>query len=202
VGVREPNWRWRRARAETTWVEAWRRSLVELVSTGIITVAALLAFSSEGAAIDTLIALGVSFLMVFVVRPAVALGWNYLQAPMRALTDDVQAIRERLEASPSLPRPPTQTDIRLEVLEHARKGQDLLDNYGSAVPTPYADGWSEEASGYLREHAYALDAGLIEDFFAATGQYQQGRLEAKVAALVAVADSLRDSGSASGGAVE
>src|SRR5271163_3481027 len=125
MGVRESDWRLKRALAETTWLQGVRRSLIELVSTGVITAGALLALGSEGGAIDTLIALGVSFLMVFVVRPGVALGWNYLQAPMRALTDDVQAIRDRLEATPPLPHAPTGTDIRLGILDHARKGREL-----------------------------------------------------------------------------
>jgi hypothetical protein len=198
VGAREPNWRWKRARDETTWLEGVRRSLVELVSTGIVTAAALLALSSKGAAIDTLIALGVSFLMVFVVRPAVALGWNYLQAPMRALTDDVQTIRERLEATPSLPHAPTGTDIRLGVLDHARKGREMVKNFGGSVPTNYAEDWTEAASTYLRDHAYAMDAAEIERFLETTGEFASGTVAAKAHVLKEIADSLR----ARSGAVE
>jgi hypothetical protein len=102
----------------------------------------------EGAAINELIALGAAFLMVFVVRPLMALGWNYLQAPMRELTDDVRTIRDRLESVPLLPAAPSVIGIRLEVLEFARKGETLL-TYGS-VPTNYAEEWATQASEFLR----------------------------------------------------
>jgi hypothetical protein len=89
--------------------------------------------------------------------PLAELGWAFVAAPMRLLTADVIAIRERLEAAAPASAPPPPPDVRLWLLEHVRKGQGLL-NCHSGPPTKDAEDWAEQASAFLRENCNAVDA--------------------------------------------
>jgi len=149
---------------------------------------ALQFLGSKGAGIDELIAVGVSLLVVFVVRPLIELGWNYLQAPMRMLTDDVHVLAARLE--PMVPAL-TRNGVWLRVLEFIRAGVDL----GGYYPIRQADidRWSREVSEFLREYESVIDAAGIEKFLAANDRSSPGAtLRLRNEALQGIADSLKD----------
>jgi hypothetical protein len=188
VEARQPRWRWERAKSDTTFLLGWRRNLIDLLVTGVPVSVALQFLGSKGAGIDELIALGVSLLVVFVVRPLVGLGWNYLQAPMRMLTDDVHALAARLEPmAPAL----TRHGVRLRVLEFVRAGVDLSGYY--PVHQANVDRWSREVSEFLREYESVIDTAGVERFLAANDRSSPAAtLRLRNAALQEIADSLKD----------
>jgi hypothetical protein len=184
----QPRWRWERAKSDTTFLLGWRRNLIDLLVTGVPVSVALQFLGSKGAGIDELIALGVSLLVVFVARPLVGLGWNYLQAPMRMLTDDVHALAVRLEPmAPAL----TRNGVWLRVLEFVRAGVDLGEYY--PVQMASIDRWSREVSEFLREYESVIDTAGIEKFLAANDpRNTAANLRLRNAALKEIADSLKE----------
>jgi hypothetical protein len=188
VEARQSRWRWKRAKADTSYLPGWRRSLIDLLLTGAPASAALQFLGSKGAGIDELIAVGVSLLMVFVVRPLAGLGWNYLQAPVRTLTDDVHVLAARLEPmAPAL----TRDGVRLRVLEFVRFGVDLGESHPLQLSNVHQ--WSLETSEFLREYESVIDTAKIEKFLAANkGGRLTETLRLRNAALQEIADSLKD----------
>jgi hypothetical protein len=188
VEARQPHWRWQRAKSDTTLLLGWRRNLIDLLVTGAPVSVALQSLGSKGADIDELIAVGVSLLVVFVVRPLAELGWNYLQAPMRMLTDDMHVLAARLEPmAPAL----TRHGVRLRVLEFIRAGVDLSGYYPTQLAS--VDRWSHDTSEFLREYESVIDMAGIEKFLAANDPSRvPATLRLRIAALQEIADSLKD----------
>jgi hypothetical protein len=147
---------------------------------------ALQFLGSKEAGIDELIALAISLLVVFVVRPLIELGWNYSQAPMRMLTNDVHALTARLEPMAAAL---TRDGVRLRVLEFVRAGVDLSGYY--PVRLANIDRWSRDTSEFLREYESVINTAGIEKFLAANDPARvPATLRLRIAALQEIADSL------------
>lgn len=151
--------RWQRARSDWSGVRAKREALLALVG-GVIT-AAVLALVGSAGAVDTLIAAGVGALVAVVLFPLAELGWCWLQAPMRLLTEDVIAIRERLEAEPAKPAAPVERppNIRLSLLNFARMGEEAA--YPISVQPVVVTTWTNEVVQFMNEHTKSEDVERV-----------------------------------------
>jgi hypothetical protein len=136
----------------------WRdRALINGVVGGALAIVALDIAGLPREALTTVIVVVVSAVGAAILVPLAELGWAFVAAPMRLLTADVIAIRERLEAAPPASAPPPPPNVRLWLLEHVRKGEALL-HYHSAPSTKDAEDWAAEASAFLRENCNVADA--------------------------------------------
>jgi hypothetical protein len=117
----------------------------------------LLAAGFSHDAIITLITIGGSALGAAFLVPVGELGWAWLQAPMRMLTEDVVAIRSRLEGQSGgyVPAPPMilpkPASVRLALLDFARKGEDIL-RLGTVQAGVLAS-WTDTVVAFLAEYA-------------------------------------------------
>jgi hypothetical protein len=152
--------RWEKAKDDWEW-RRLRDHLVVAVVGGALAVVALIVLGSPGAAVaDVAIVAGAGAAAVILYAGA-QLFWAWLQAPMRLLRADVAAIRMRLEAGTAEPKPKA-PDVRLRVLDFARKGQELQ-GYHSGPTMDALKGWAADASEFLQEHA---DRASAERFLA------------------------------------
>jgi hypothetical protein len=150
--------RWERAKADRPKVGV-RRELASLFVGGAVSVLVLLIAGFNHDAGITAITIGGSAIAAAVIVPASELAWAWLQAPMRALTDDVLSIRQLLEANPLTAEAPT---VRLWLLNHKRKGEAILNRQAPA--TTDADNWADVAAEYLMEN---VDEAAAERFLQA-----------------------------------
>lgn len=92
--------------------------------------------------------------------------WAWLQAPMRLLTEDVIAIRERVEQlqpqSAALPAK-QRVNVRLKLIELQQEGESITRSR-TTMTAVYAEEWSQAVFEFLSEHLPGADA---ERFLAA-----------------------------------
>jgi len=136
----------------------WRdRALINGVVGGALAIVALDIAGLPREALTTVIVVVASAVGAAILIPLAELGWAFVAAPMRLLTADVIAIRERLEAAPPASASPPPPNVRLWLLEHVRRGQRLLNRH-SGPPTKDAEEWASQASAFLRENCNVVDA--------------------------------------------
>ncbi|MGD1059772.1 MAG: hypothetical protein ABR992_20470 [Solirubrobacteraceae bacterium] len=147
--------------------------MVALVG-GALAVVALIMLGSPGEVVgDAAIVAGAAVGAVLFTSAA-ELVWAWLQAPMRLLTADVLAIRERVEAIPSTPptAPEPPFNMRYSLLNSIRLGEKLS---GQSVKTMQdLENWAAPVVRLLTDHAAPLE---VEHFLRSRG------LEAQIAAL-------------------
>lgn len=142
--------RWQKAKDDWPGFE-WRNLRVGVVGIALAVIA-LAVLGRPGKAVTEVLIVGGAGLLAAILYPLGQLAWAWLQAPMRLLTADVVAIRERLEqGAPAEPARPL--NVRLRLLNFARQGRELLDY----DPISGADfgAWSEAAGAFMAEHAEA-----------------------------------------------
>ena len=177
--------RWQKARDDWSGIRAKREVLVGLVG-GFATAGVQVLVGSAGA-VDTLIAAGVGALVTVVVFPLGELGLRWLQAPMRLLTDDVIAIRSRLDALDiGAAQPETRAPAlspRLTAVNHRRVGVALVADaagYGLKASEPDAQRWTDSVIDFLSEHS---SPGNVELFMTAGSGSNSERMDARLQLL-------------------
>lgn len=155
--------RWQKTRTDWPGFQ-WRDLAVAGVGLGLaVTVLAITGFSGEtivevaivagtGAAAATLYSLG-------------QLAWAWLGAPMRLLTDDVIAIRRRLEATPRPELVPLSP--RITLLNFIRLGKEHLERNEDAA----MEVWTEDVLAFLNEHMEASEAETFLTVTEGTGSW-------------------------------
>lgn len=146
--------RWQKAREDWPGFE-WRDLGIGVVAI-VLAVLALLVLGRPGGAVPEVLIVGGAGLLAAILYPLAQLVWAWLQAPMRLLTDDVVAIRERLEQGPP-GEPVRPVNVRWTLLDLARQGSELLDYY-SGPPTEETKAWTAAAGAFLGEHGEPADA--------------------------------------------
>ena len=146
-----------------------------------MSVVVLLAAGFPHDAVVVGITIGGAALAAAVIVPAVELCWCWLQAPMRLLTEDVIAIRERVER-PLAPSSSTEPapDVRLGLLDLARRGQVMLD--GGYVYSDIHNPWAAEVVAFLSKYVPPADAEAF---------VQETALSPQVRALAVLAEKYR-----------
>jgi hypothetical protein len=141
-----------------------------------------------------------SALTAAILLPLVELGWAWLQAPMRMLTEDVIAlrgdvigIRERvaqLQQPPvALPEKEAKPDVRLTLLNEVRRGRAIADDplWKFSGREPHEAGeWTERLTQFLNEHAH----DSVEGFLRITGDTATTAFNRRVKFVERVAESL------------
>jgi hypothetical protein len=102
--------RWAKAKQDWRGFRIRRESIGGAIGTtaGIV---ALIVLGFPGAALENVIVILATGAVVAVLVPVAELAWSWLQAPMRLLTADVAAIRERLDAQPA-PKAAPRVNVR------------------------------------------------------------------------------------------
>jgi hypothetical protein len=174
--------RWQKARTDWSGIRAKREVLVGLVG-GIATAGVQVLVGSPGA-VDTLITAGVGALVTVVVFPLGELGLRWLQAPMRLLTDDVVAIRSRLDSldiGAAQPRPRAAAlSPRLAAINHKRVGDELVGDaarYKLEIGEANAQRWTNAVIDFLSEHS---SPGSVELFMTAGSGSNSERMDARL----------------------
>lgn len=157
-----PQTRWQCAKRHSRGFKAWKREAVLAVVTLPFAYGALEALGSEAGATDQLISAGAVAIAVLIAFPLLELGWNYAWAETRLLRDEVGSLREAVEQSldekPSKPSPRVKTrtvNVRVTVMNHARRGREVLDgaqltSYPVAVTE--AQIWANTVVGVLSKY--------------------------------------------------
>jgi hypothetical protein len=155
--------RWRKARTDWPGFQ-WRDLAVAGLGLALaVAVLAITGFSGKtmvevaivagtGAVAATLYAMG-------------QLAWAWLQAPMRLLTEDVIAIRNRLEVMPRSELVPLSPHIAL--LNFIRLGKEHLEHDQDAA----MDAWTEDVLAFLNEHMEASEAETFLTVTEGTGSW-------------------------------
>jgi hypothetical protein len=159
--------RWQRAKRDWSGFEV-RRDIVVAVLGGAIAagVFALLGFPWD-TILSVIVGVGSAAAAVVILR-LVELWWAWFKAPMRMLTEDVVAIRQRLEAGGGeLPVPVEPPNVRLGVLEYARRAQVWADR-GSTYRKE-VEAWAREVGAFLGEYGTEDEA---ERFLTAAGGWK------------------------------
>lgn len=96
---------------------------------GVVAVVVLLVLGSPGEAVGGVAIVAAAGVAAVVLYAGAELFWAWLQAPMRLLTTDVLAIRERLESLEVSPPAPTEPpfDMRYSRLNSIRLGKKLVE---------------------------------------------------------------------------
>ena len=149
--------RWQKAKQDWPGFQ-WQDLAVALVALVLaVVVLAVLGFPGKIVAEVSIVAgAGVAAALV---RALGQLVWAWLQAPMRLLTKDVVAIRDRVEAIPTTPLPPPGPpfDMRYSLLNSIRLGQQLTMMH-SGPGIRELEGWVTPVVALLTEHADRADA--------------------------------------------
>ena len=87
--------RWQKARADTKFFR-WKREAAIGAAAAPLSFVLLQLIGSKDGATDELVVVGASVVVVLVMLPLTELAYNWLQAPIRMLSDDVLAIRHDL----------------------------------------------------------------------------------------------------------
>lgn len=128
---------------------------------------ALLALGFPGAAVENVIYVLAAGLVGGVALPLAQLGWCWLQAPMRMLSDDMRLVLGRIEkfeasASSREKATPRRVDVRLSLVAQISKGGEISPLYAYGGGT---DRWTGSIVDLLAAHGKAGDA---ERFLRAT----------------------------------
>ena len=127
-----------------------------------MSVVVLLAVGFAHDALVVGITIGGSALAAAVLVPAGELAWNWLQAPMRLLTEDVIAIRARLNAVEIVgARPEPTIDVRLQLLNYKRKGEELVASSSVGPAEPDAQRWTDSVIDFLSKYMHESVASFI-----------------------------------------
>jgi hypothetical protein len=169
MSERERPTRWQKARDEWRGFQ-WRDLFVGLAGI-VLAIVVLAATGRPVASLVEVAVIGGCGIAAAVFYAVGQLVWAWLQAPMRLLTADVIAIRERLEASPIRPSPsaPAPPNVRLTLLNYIRIGKSNLDNTLAALGgvDPAWESWTQEVLTFLNEH---VSATVAEGFLTATDE--------------------------------
>ena len=148
--------RWQKAKADRPGFTRLRESVVlSAIGLGISAVALLLAGFPHDAAV-TAATLAGSAIALAILVPAAQLYWSWLQAPMRLLSEDVAQVRALLERAP---RESPSPNVRIELLNLARKGRALEGAHG--VSSRGLNAWSDEVATFCQRHLDPVDAELF-----------------------------------------
>jgi hypothetical protein len=172
--------RWQRAWKDWPKIQ-WRDLILSAFGLGI----AILVLEESNFSGSTVAEVGIvagSAIAAGVLYALAQLVWAWLQAPMRLLTDDVVAIREKLEAAPP------QTPIRLPraINDSVRKGHALLRK--SEFSEQDAFDWANEIASILNEYGDYKDGARFSR--AQGGGDARGTLKAQIAALDEIVERL------------
>jgi hypothetical protein len=153
--------RWQKARQD--WPGFQRRDLVVGAIALVLAVVGLVVFGRPGEAVAELLIVGGAGLLATILYPLGQLVWAWLQAPMRLLTADVVAIRERVEAAPVTSAPAgAPFNMRLSLLNSIRLGEELRQHArGGGLTRNEHEGWVTPVVQLIHEHAEPEDAELF-----------------------------------------
>lgn len=149
--------RWQKALRDWHRPGVRRESVTGAVGAAVSVVVFLAAGFGHDASVVT-IAVICSALATAVLIPAGQFAWLWLQAPMRLLTEDVIAIRERLDAETakaagSVSRP----SVRLTLLHFVAMARPNVASH----PRGEHEAWISEVSKFLEEHCEPRDAEIF-----------------------------------------
>ncbi|PZR67316.1 MAG: hypothetical protein DLM63_06690 [Solirubrobacterales bacterium] len=145
-----------------------------------MSVVVLLAAGFPHDAVVVGITIGGAALAAAVIVPAVELWWCWLQAPMRLLTEDVIAIRERVEQLPDqAPAKPTEKSVNVRLALINQK-QVMLAAGAEGAADQIAYTWGRDIATLLTEHGTPSEA---ERFMTAGTGTNLDRLSARLAVL-------------------
>ncbi len=170
--------RWQKARADWPGVRAKREAFLGVVTA--VAAAAVQALVGSGGAVDTLIAAGVGAVAAIVVAPLAELAWCWLRAPMRLLTEDVIAIRKRVEQLPDqVPADPTEksVNVRLALIDEKQR---MLAASAEGYADEIAYTWGRDITTLLTGHGTPSEA---ERFMTAGTGTHLNRVSAQLAVL-------------------
>jgi hypothetical protein len=169
-------------------VRGKREIVVALVGAAVSAII-LLAIGFPHDALIAGVTIAGSALAAAVIVPAAELYWSWLQAPMRLLTDDVVAIRDRVHSvqiGEGHPKP--KLSLRLELITSREVGGELVAEaakYGEKVRETDAQEWTNSVVSLLAEHS----PEDIERFRTAGHGSSNDRMASK---LVVLADLIAD----------
>jgi hypothetical protein len=161
MAERERPTRWQKTRADWPGFR-WQDLVVGVVGLALA-VAGLVLFGRPGGAVTEVLIVGGAAILAAILYPLGQLVWAWLQAPMRLLTEDVIAIRERVEAMPvtSAPAGPP-FNMRLSLLNSIRLGKELRQRArGGGMTQKAHEEWVTPVVQLLHEHAEQEDAELF-----------------------------------------
>lgn len=149
--------RWERAKADS---RGWRVASREAgagAAGGVLAVAALFLFASKTSALQELIVVGSAILGAMVLVPAAEVAWNYIQAPLRIINDDLDAILVKLDAletkRASAPAPKKSVSVPLTLLDFIRKGEFISEQASETYRArPEVLAWTQVVTTFLAEH--------------------------------------------------
>jgi hypothetical protein len=148
-----------------------------------LTAVALWYFGYAEGIVEYLIPVAVAVVLTVGIAPVVELGWNWLQAPMRLLTEDVVAIRAQLERVPGAPEPSRSVGARVALFNLHHRGLSLLDDpvlRGSII-----EEFTERVAGAL---AQQVSDEAAEEFLRASDEAGRVGLALRLEALEAIAE--------------
>jgi hypothetical protein len=162
--------RWEKAKADWHGVQGKRELVVAGAGAVISALVLLVAGFPHDAAVVGVSIFG-SAIAPAVIVPAAELYWSWLEAPMRLFTDEVFAIRERLEQLDPGVTSATRTELGLRhtLMDHKRVGDELVAdaaNYGLTPSDRDAQVWTNSVIAFLGAH---LVSGLDEFMKAGKG---------------------------------
>lgn len=188
--------RWQKARADTQFLR-WKREAVFGIAAAPVAFVLLRIAGSKAGAMDELIVVGASVIAVLILLPLSELAWNWLQAPMHLLTEDVTRVERRVAQLPEqLVQPVAQTrpqpSLRTVVLDQIRGGRELLatgDQRRAMVPQNAAVLWTSQVSAALI--ARGADE-VAQRFLEATDLSGHAALRARLHELEIIAEELQE----------
>jgi hypothetical protein len=174
--------RWQKARNDWPGFQ-WADSAIAGVGLGLaVVVLAILGFPGETVVEVVVVAgAGIAAAVLYALGQLV---WAWLQAPMRLLTADVIAIRERVEAMPGAPTPqpePAPPNVRLNLLNFIRLGRrHLNDPTRPLIGDVELEKWTQKVIVFLNEY---VSGEAAEGFVTATGATGAGAVEERIVYL-------------------
>lgn len=135
-------------------------------------IVALLFLGFRGAALENVIVVGAAVIVAALVAPLGELAWCWLQAPIRLVRDDVQAIEGRVDDLELKLRVPQSAaarpavNVRLSLLAQITKGSEIstLAAYGGGT-----DSWTKNVLDLLAAYGKPGDAELFLQATDSTG---------------------------------
>lgn len=161
--------RWEKAKADWHGVQGKRELVVAGVGAVISAVVLLVAGFPHDAVVLGVSILG-SAIALAVIVPTAELYWSWLQAPMRQLTDEVVAIRERVgNSDPGATSATAGLSLSHSLMNHKRVGDELVAEAAQYRLKP-SDGdaqvWTNSVIAFLGAH---VSSGLDEFMMAGKG---------------------------------
>jgi hypothetical protein len=151
--------RWQKARLDWPGFQ-WRDLRVGVIGI-LLAIVILLALGRPGGAVVEVAVVGAAGLAAAVFYAVGQFVWAWLQAPMRLLSADVIAIRERLEATPASVQSEGTLNVRLTLLNAIRVGKALQRMNLRTIPQELA--W---ASGVVEALTVEDQSAILERFLA------------------------------------